>query len=307
MLAVTLCLAVLLGPADLDDLARRYDLAWSVDPGTGRHTVRAGRLTVVFAPGVQAALVNGTITRLSAPVTVENGRVRLPADLARIVESNVASAAAARPATPKVRPETAPPPARRLPPCTIVIDPGHGGVHTGFVGRGGLMEKDINLDVSLEMRRLLESWGATVVMTRTDDRHFDPQANDDLDERVRIVNAARADLFVSVHTNGVTGNSRARGFEVWVPLGEGARQQQSREMAREVLGELGGVWSSENRGIKDEHNLRVLKGTRCPAVLVELEFVSNPSAERQLAARDVRMRLAASVAEAVRKWVVRRK
>jgi N-acetylmuramoyl-L-alanine amidase len=70
---------------------------------------------------------------------------------------------------------------------------------------------------------------------------------------------------------------------------------------------LGGVWgASEDRGTKDEHNLRVLKGTRCPAALVELEFVSNPGVERLLSQPGKQRDLAAAIAEAARKWLAGR-
>jgi N-acetylmuramoyl-L-alanine amidase len=71
---------------------------------------------------------------------------------------------------------------------------------------------------------------------------------------------------------------------------------------------LGGIWgASEDRGTKDDHNLRVLKGTRCPAALVELEFVSNPAVERQLAQASRQRELGAAIADAARDWVLRRR
>lgn len=139
-------------------------------------------------------------------------------------------------------------------------------------------------------------------MTRTTDRHFSPDVDDDLQARVNLVNRAAPDLFLSVHVNYVD-NPGPRGFEVWVPKNaQGVRNAESRRLARCLLNELGTVWDSEDRGIKDEHNLRVLKGTTCPAALVELEFVSNRAAERELARADKRAQLAAALADAVRRW-----
>jgi N-acetylmuramoyl-L-alanine amidase len=129
--------------------------------------------------------------------------------------------------------------------------------------------------------------------------------DNDLDARVQIVNAAKPDLFLSIHTNYVANNG-PRGFEVWVPRCEGARNQQSRDLADLLRKELGGVWgSNEDRGTKDDHNLRVLKGTHCPAALVELEFVSNPGVERQLGQPSKQRDLAAAIAEAALNWAGR--
>jgi N-acetylmuramoyl-L-alanine amidase len=301
------CLLLRTGIADLDELSRRYEIKWSCEAATGRHTIRSGAHTILFVPGFQSALVNGMTVPLTMPVTVEGGRVKLPPELARYVEmapprqplriTNVQP----RPAAP------APEPPRRgtvLAGVKVAIDPGHGGMHTGGKGRT-LMEKDINLAVSLQLQKILESWGARVVMTRTTDRHFHNQVDDDLDARVGLVNAAKPDLFLSIHTNYVA-NASPRGFEVWVPRCNGARDRESRDLAALVLDQLRDVWGDHHdRGVKDDHNLRVLKGTQCPAALVELEFISNPAVERQLGQAARQEELASSVAEAVRSWALK--
>jgi N-acetylmuramoyl-L-alanine amidase len=296
-------LLALSGGADLDDLARRCDFSWTHDPATGRHRVRAQKLQVAFVPGFDSALVDGVPRKLSAPVAVEGGRVKLPPELAALIEK-AATAPLLAPA-PRPAPVAKPDPKPKLPPIRIVIDPGHGGIHTGYRGRNGLVwEKDVNLAVSLELRDVLVAWGAEVVLTREVDTQLSTDIDDDLAERVRIANAAKADLFLSVHANGVA-NPGPRGYEVWVPVVRDARGQSSRSLADLILAELGGVFASDNRGIKDDHNLRVLKGTKCPAALVELEFVSNPAAERELARPATQRRLAEALARAVRDYVAK--
>jgi N-acetylmuramoyl-L-alanine amidase len=170
---VTLALCLLLRPgiADLDELSKRHEIQWTCEATTGRHTVRSGSTTLVFMPGFHSALVNGMPVPLSMPVTLEGGRVKLPPELARYVEMApprrlVAIAKATPPpAAPPVKEE--PNKSRPLAGVKIAIDPGHGGVHRGGMGNRGLLEKDINLGVSLNLQRILESWGARVVMTRT--------------------------------------------------------------------------------------------------------------------------------------------
>jgi N-acetylmuramoyl-L-alanine amidase len=309
VLTLAACL-LFCGIADLEELARNRDVQWSCEASTGRHTLHAGRTSIVFLPGLSAALVNGAPFALSSPVTVESGRIKLPPELARMVEIAPLRRATAKARTIPPASSTAPPKDAEQNPRTgtvlagirIAIDPGHGGMHTGGKGNNGLLEKDINLGVSLNLRDLLESWGAEVVMTRTTDRHFDPQVDDDLDARVHIVNAANPDLFLSIHTNYVP-TAGPRGFEVWVPRCNGARDRNSRALANLLRDELGSIWgNAEDRGTKDEHNLRVLKGTHCTAALIELEFVSNPGVERMLGQPGKQRDLARAIGDATRKW-----
>jgi N-acetylmuramoyl-L-alanine amidase len=308
VVTLTACLLVLWGTGDLDELAKRHDIQWTCDAASGRHTVRNGSTTIVFAPEFKSALVNGMPMTLFTPVTVENGRIKLPPELSRLIEAaptrRFESFAVTGPKS--VTPASAPEPNLRkgsLAGVKIAIDAGHGGVHTGGKGQTGLMEKDINLGVALFLQRILEAWGARVVMTRVADVNFANHVDDDLDARVNIVNGARPDLFLSIHTNYVA-TPGPRGYEVWVPRCNGLRDEQSRALAELLRGELRDVWGqNQDRGTKDDHNLRVLKGTHCPAALVELEFVSNREVERQLARSSKQQELAAAIAEAARSWV----
>ena len=87
---------------------------------------------------------------------------------------------------------------------TVVLDPGHGGKDYGAVG-AITNEKTINLDVGLELRKLLkEHDGMKVVMTRDDDRFIT------LQERAAIANRNHGDLFVSIHVNSVDKKNRNR-------------------------------------------------------------------------------------------------
>jgi N-acetylmuramoyl-L-alanine amidase len=309
LVAFLISFLVCAGIADLEELAKRHEIQWSCEAATGRHTLRCGTTTLVFAPGLQSALVNGSPIPLIMPVTVESGRIKLPAELARYVEAaplratgNLVKAPAVKPAAP---PQKEDPNSRLLAGVKIAIDPGHGGLHTGGKGNAGLMEKDINLGVALNLQKILESWGARVVMTRTQDGQFHAQVDDDLEARVQIVNAAKPDLFLSIHTNYVA-NAGPRGFEVWVPRCGGQRNVQSRDLAEQLRKELADVWgNNQDRGTKDDHNLRVLKGTSCPAALVELEFVSNPAVERQLGQPAKQRELATAIAEAAYHWATR--
>jgi N-acetylmuramoyl-L-alanine amidase len=95
----------------------------------------------------------------------------------------------------------------------VVIDAGHGGNDPGAIGRTGLREKDVNLDVAKRLRSLIKAEGIDVVMTRNSDS-FIP-----LSRRVEIANNSCADLFISVHSNSNHVKS-LNGFEVYYVSGE---------------------------------------------------------------------------------------
>jgi N-acetylmuramoyl-L-alanine amidase len=111
---------------------------------------------------------------------------------------------------------TIPPPAKedlqlraRVPKMRIVVDAGHGGWDLGTVGRRGLLEKDLVLEIAQRLGKLLESRiGADVIYTRQDDNYIP------LDQRAVIANQAQADLFVSVHAN-YSDLPSARGVETY--------------------------------------------------------------------------------------------
>ena len=91
----------------------------------------------------------------------------------------------------------------------IVLDAGHGGWDLGTVGRQGLLEKDLVLDVTQRLRKLLQSrLGSEVMLTRGGDEYLP------LDQRADFANQAQADLFVSVHAN-YSSSATARGVETY--------------------------------------------------------------------------------------------
>src|SRR6202167_6165006 len=96
-----------------------------------------------------------------------------------------------------------------VPKLRIAVDAGHGGWDLGTVGRRGLLEKDLVLEVAERLGKLLESrLGAEIIYTRQDDNYIP------LDERAGIANQAQADLFVSVHAN-YSDLPSARGVETY--------------------------------------------------------------------------------------------
>jgi N-acetylmuramoyl-L-alanine amidase len=215
----------------------------------------------------------------------------------------------------------------------IVIDPGHGGHDTGTIGPRGLYEKDLVLDVSKRLGKLLEArLGAQVVFTRRDDT-FIP-----LETRTAIANQEQADLFVSVHANS-SHDPDARGVETYYlnftsspeALEVAAREnaasdksihelqdlvkkialkekiEESREFASDVQRSLHNGLALKNPGIRDRGVKKapfvVLIGANMPSILAEISFISNPGDEKHLRSPEYRQRIAESLYRGISRYV----
>jgi len=208
----------------------------------------------------------------------------------------------------------------------IVLDAGHGGWDSGTVGRQGLLEKDLVLDVTERLGRLLrERLGVEVMFTRTADTYVP------LEQRADFANTAQADLFVSVHANYST-YAEARGVETYytnlfsapgsrdvekhedgtfvkpmpVSLSADALHEKIEESQRLAASVQHSLYSAlaanssgiRNRGIKDSAFV-VLTGTTMPAVLTEISFVSSPADEHNLQTTGYRQQIAEALYEGI--------
>ncbi len=215
----------------------------------------------------------------------------------------------------------------------IVIDPGHGGHDTGTIGPNGLEEKDLVLDVSRRLGKLLQTrLGAEVVFTRKDDT-FIP-----LETRTAIANEEAADLFVSVHANS-SHDPDARGVETYYlnftsspdALEVAARENavseksihelqdlvkkialkekidESQEFATDVQSSLHSGLAAKSPGVRDRGVKKapfiVLIGANMPSILAEISFVSNPGDERRLGTPEYRQKIAESLYRGIAKYV----
>jgi N-acetylmuramoyl-L-alanine amidase len=241
---------------------------------------------------------------------------------------------------PEATPRETPPAAGPL--RTIVLDAGHGGHDTGAVGPGGLTEKDLVLDVTRRVARLVEERLDIKVLLSRDGDHFVP-----LKDRTSFANRERADLFVSIHANAHPSASH-EGVETYFLSSEAtdiaarqtaalensvvqlekptpARNNGRQDVLRTILWDL---MQSEfltessrlaeivqdamtrslripNRGVK-QAGFYVLGGAAMPAVLVEIGFVTNPREEKRLRDSKYRNEIARAIffgiAEYKRHW-----
>jgi N-acetylmuramoyl-L-alanine amidase len=212
----------------------------------------------------------------------------------------------------------------------IVVDAGHGGWDLGTVGRRGLLEKDLVLEIAQRLGKLLESrLGAEVILTRNDDNYIP------LDERAEMANHSQADLFVSVHAN-YSDLPSARGVETYYTNSFSApnakdletragaassknpmvatlsaadlhdRIEQSRRLAASVQRSLYGTLSADNPGLRDrgvkEASYVVLTETAMPGILAEVSFVSSPTDEQKLRSDGYREQIAEALYRGIARY-----
>jgi N-acetylmuramoyl-L-alanine amidase len=148
------------------------------------------------------------------------------------------------------------------------IDAGHGGAQTGAVGNG-LIEKNVNLVVSLEIKRILESYAQKVFMTRLTDTDVG------LLERCNIANRAGADYFVSVHHNAFDG--KRAGSEVYHSINGGKGKELAIAVAEEfkTLGRTVKILSRESKVNPGTDELCVIRETDMPAIISEFAYMDS--------------------------------
>jgi N-acetylmuramoyl-L-alanine amidase len=214
----------------------------------------------------------------------------------------------------------------------VVIDPGHGGHDFGTTGPTGLHEKDLVLDIATRLGSLIEEkLGSEVIYTRTDDTFVG------LEDRTRLANEHRADLFISVHANSSPARS-ATGVETYylsfttsreameVAARENAssdrsvhelrdllqkialadKVNESREFATMVQAALHSTSSkalkgSRNRGVKKAPFV-VLIGASMPSILAEIGFVSNSREESLMKKPEHRQKIAEALLKGVQQY-----
>ena len=170
---------------------------------------------------------------------------------------------------------------------TIVIDPGHGGYDPGKVGITGILEKDINLSISLLLKTELEKNGCKVVMTRTDDNELcSPDCNnkktDDLNHRIEIIEKTKPEFVISIHQNSFPDTS-VSGAQVFYYGSEESVTNDSGSLAEYIQNALIHLQNPDNhRQAKANTSYYLLKNTTCPVVIVECGFLSNYSEESLL-------------------------
>lgn len=197
----------------------------------------------------------------------------------------------------------------------IVIDPGHGGDNHGTSSiLDGRFEKEFTLDLALRIKPLLETNGWTVLLTRTNDYYVTNAT------RVVLANSHHADLFVSLHFNSAAPDEKAAGLETYcftptgIPstvtrgysdprsekLSSNDFDAQNLQIAVKMQSTLSHEIGMQDRGVRHVRYIEVLRGQKCPAVLVEFGYLSNPAEAKLIESADYRQKLAEAFANALK-------
>ena len=151
------------------------------------------------------------------------------------------------------------------------LDFGHGGKDPGAIGYTNLKESDIALKIGMIIKENLENALEKVITTRKNDKYYS------LDYRTTKANHENCDYFISIHLNSAT-NTSAKGCEVWI-YNENSKLQT---LANNLCNNLATKMNTPNRGIKYSKKLAVLKNTKMPDLLIEIDFISNKEVENYL-------------------------
>lgn len=188
----------------------------------------------------------------------------------------------------------------------ICIDPGHGGTDRANRGPTGYVEADGVLDIAKRLRILLQPY-FKVIMTREKDETVS------LQHRSQIANEEKVDALISIHTNA--GPLEARGIESFYSFNGqwGSRYfEKAQELAGSIQKKLIEHTGLKNRGTKtriidnmNSPNWRkdyysIIRESRCPVVLIEAGFHSNPQEESLLKTEEFRQKIALAIAEGVK-------
>jgi N-acetylmuramoyl-L-alanine amidase len=175
----------------------------------------------------------------------------------------------------------------------VVIDPGHGGPDPGAVGRGGIREKDIVLDIGIQVANLLSQQGIQAVLTRSEDIDLD------LEPRVALAERLNAALFVSIHSNAIDmSRPDINGLETYYYDSGLALAQTIHASVLEAL-------AIPDRRVRSAR-FYVLRKTSMPSVLVETGFVTGAEDAARLADPRYRTQMAAAIARGILQYIQRR-
>jgi len=169
----------------------------------------------------------------------------------------------------------------------IVLDAGHGGWDPGMVSNK-VEEKGINLSITQKLQVFLEQGGATVIITRLEDKALGDKKSSDMHARRLIANTSHADIFVSIHQNSYS-SSNVKGFQAFY-FNESDNSMKLAGCIQDRLKEF--VNPGNRLGAKANKNYFVLKQTVMPAVLVECGFLTNPGERNMLTTDEYQEKIA---------------
>lgn len=179
----------------------------------------------------------------------------------------------------------------------VCLDAGHGGRDSGAVGVTGVLEKDVNLAMTLALNDYLKAAGLRTILTRAGDTY------PTLTERATIANDAQADLFVSIHNNAAS-DAAAQGTYTFYWGTPADYSVEGKALATAIQKQLVAELGSADRGATTHWNsLYVLANTNMTAALVEVGFLTNPIEEAKLKDPTYQRRAALAISRGIREYL----
>lgn len=180
----------------------------------------------------------------------------------------------------------------------IILDAGHGGPDGGAVGADGTLEKDIALSITLLLKDYLQEAGALVLLTREDDYDLADEnttglsrrKNEDLRERLRLVNESNGDLFLTIHLNAIPSSKWYGAQTFYHP-----HLEENKNIAIFIQEEIKRNLENTTRAAKPINNIYLLKNAKIPGALVEVGFLSNPRERELLKKEEYQEQMAAAI------------
>lgn len=178
----------------------------------------------------------------------------------------------------------------------IVLDPGHGGFDPGAIGSLDKKEDDINLKITLKLRRLIEQGGGIAVLTRDIDEGLDTEGsktyrqrkNEDLRNRKILINGSSPDVFISVHLNSFP-QKQYYGAQTFYKKGS----EESEDLAKTIQKELRRLLDKNNDRVPQPRDtIYLIREAESASVLVECGFLSNPNEEKLLNNEEYQQKIA---------------
>ena len=185
----------------------------------------------------------------------------------------------------------------------VIIDAGHGGEDPGTVGVTGVLEKDLNLQIALEIGAAFENEGYVVVYTRTDDRLLYTEEENihgirkisDLKNRCKVAEKYPNAIFISVHMNSF-GKSKYSGLQVYYS----EKNENSKALADSIQNKvISDLQKNNNRTTKSGKDIYILENISNNAVLIECGFLSNSQECEKLSQKEYQKELSFSIVCAI--------
>ena len=164
----------------------------------------------------------------------------------------------------------------------VVIDAGHGGADPGKVGVAGSLEKEINLEIALLLKSILEQQDLEVIMTRETDTELAGTDKGwklaDMKKRVSLINETEPDLVISIHQNSYT-TPDIHGAQCFYYSSSESSKQLAQLLQNQIVKSTN---QTKIREIKANDDYYLLKKSQPPTVIAECGFLSNPEEEQLL-------------------------